>query len=569
MRDAAAALVADGRVVAAAEEERFARTKHVIAFPARAIESCLGVAGVELTDVDRLAVPWKYWQIGTRAWLVLTALFRAPRFGRAKGQRAWERLTSEWFELATLSRTMSRHFDGPSPAAVFLDHHRCHAASTFLLSPFDRAAILVVDGASEAHTALMAIGEGSDITELRRVRLPNSLGQYYASFTAYLGFKPDCDEYIVMGLAAHGEPRYADPIREQILWLEDDGGFRLDSFLLDFHSARIGAFREDFLRIFGPKRARGAAIEQRHKDIAASVQLVLEETLLHSARYLRRRSRMENLCLAGGVAYNCVANQRLARESGFERIFVQPAAGDPGAALGAPLLLAQQTGDLERREALEHVYLGPAFSREACRAALDTAGLEWIEYTESELLTASARALAEGELVFWFQGRMEFGPRALGNRSLLADPRRLEVRDLINSKVKYREEFRPFAPAVLEERGSEFFEISSSSPFMLFTVPVRPEARQKIPAVVHVDGTARVQTVDRTSNPRFRGLLEAFSKLTDVPVLLNTSFNIQEPIVCSPEDAVACYLRSGVDVLVLDRFFVRRAPRRDGRGSAR
>jgi carbamoyltransferase len=558
MRDAAAALVQDGRILAAAEEERFVRVKHVTALPIHAIRYCLQEAGVRLAELDAIAVPWKYWVLGRRAALALGSMVRSPTFCRVKGRRSFERLSHEWAELAWLSRKLGEGFGPVRSRPAFLDHHLCHAASSFLVSPFERSALLVVDGASEAHTAMFGMGEGNRIRVLKRIALPHSLGQFYAAVTAYLGFRPDQDEYIVMGLSAYGEPRFAGLLREQILRLLPDGEFHLNTRLLDFHLARAGLFLPELLRLLGPNRRPGEELTQRHRDLAASAQVLLEEALLHMGRYLQRVTRAEHLCLSGGVAYNCVANSRLRRELDYHQVFVQPAAGDAGAALGAALWLAGRRSDRPRREIMRDAYLGPRFSEEACRQALEHAGLTWQALAEDALCETVATELSRGRLVFWFQGRMEWGPRALGNRSLLADPRREDMRELINAKVKLREPFRPFAPSVLEERAAEFFEIPVPSPFMLFTAPVRPSAKGLIPAVVHVDGTSRLQTVDRESNQRFRKLIEAFERKTGVPVLLNTSFNVNEPIVCSPEEAVRCFVRTEVDWLVLGNLLVRR-----------
>jgi carbamoyltransferase len=558
MRDAAAALLQDGRILAAAEEERFVRVKHVTALPVQAMAWCLRQAGAALADVDGIAVPWKYWVIGRRARLALGSMLRSPTLFRVKGRRSVERLRQEWAELAFLPRYLRRHF-GPGPyRPVFLDHHLCHAASTFLLSPFERAAILIVDGASEAHTTTLAVGEEQQIRVLQRTPLPHSLGQFYAAMTAYLGFTPDQDEYIVMGLAACGEPRFAEALSRRVLSLLPNGQFRLDTTLLDFHLARVGIFSPELNRLLGPPRRPGEEIEQRHRDVAASAQLVLEETLLHLARHLKRLTGADHLCLAGGVAYNCVANSRLRTEAGFTQAFVQPAAGDSGAALGAALWLTSRRGGLAQREAMEQAYLGPAFSEAECRRSLERAGLTWRKLDDGPLCERVAEELANGRLVFWFQDRMEWGPRALGHRSLLADPRREDMRELINAKVKFREPFRPFAPSVLEERAADYFEVSDPSPFMLFTCNVRPSAKGLLPAVTHVDGTARIQTVDRRASPKYRALLEAFGRKTGVPVLLNTSFNVREPVVCTPDDAVRCFLRTQVDWLVLGNLLVGR-----------
>jgi len=558
MSDAAAALVRDGHILAAAEEERFVRINHVTALPVHAIRYCLREAGVSLADVDGIAVPWKYWVLGRRGALALSAMFRSPTLFRVKGRRSVERLSQEYAELAFLASQLRERVGPGRHQPVYLDHHLCHAASSFLVSPFERAAILVVDGASEAHTAMLAVGEGREITVLKRIALPHSLGQFYASMTAFLGFRPDQDEYIVMGLSAYGEPRFAGLLREQVLRLLPDGVFHLNTKLFDFHLARVRIFLPELERLLGPHRPPGEELTQRHRDVAASAQVVLEDAVLHLARHLHRLTRVENLCLAGGVAYNCVANSRLRRELDYREIYVQPAAGDAGSALGAALWLTNRRGGLSHREVMRDVYLGPEFSEEDCRKALSRAGLAWDALSEDVLCDRVATELERGRLVFWFQGRMEWGPRALGNRSLLADPRREDMRELINAKVKLRESFRPFAPSVLEERAAEYFDCPSPSPFMLFTAPVLPSAKGIIPAVVHVDGTSRIQTVGRDENPRFRKLLEAFARKTGVPILLNTSFNVNEPIVCSPEEAIQCFLRTDVDWLVLGNLLVRR-----------
>lgn len=558
MRDAAAALVQGGHILAAAEEERFVRIKHVTALPVQAMAWCLRQAGIGPGGVDAIAVPWKYWMLGRRARLALGAMLRSPALFRVKGRRSVERLRQEWAELAFLSRRLRRHFGPCFPRPVFLDHHLCHAASAFLVSPFERAAVLVADGASEAHTTLLAVGEGRQIHVLQRTPLPHSLGQFYAAMTAYLGFTPDQDEYIVMGLAAYGEPRFADVLRRRVLRLEPDGQFSLDTRLLDFHLARVGLFAPELERLLGSHRKPGEEIRQQHRDVAASAQLVLEDALLHLGRHLKRLTGADNLCLAGGVAFNCVANSRLKDELGFRQVFVQPAAGDAGAALGAALWLANRRDEAFRREPMVHAYLGPSFSEEHCRRALARAGLSGQRLSDDALSKRMADELANGRLVFWFQDRMEWGPRALGNRSLLADPRREDMRELINAKVKFREPFRPFAPAVLEECAADYFDAAGPSPFMQYTFRVRPAAKGVLPAVTHVDGTARIQTVDRQSNPKFRLLLEAFGRKTGVPVLLNTSFNVREPIVCTPEEAIRCFLRTQVDWLVLGNLLVGR-----------
>ncbi|HQV11529.1 MAG TPA: carbamoyltransferase C-terminal domain-containing protein [Nitrospira sp.] len=558
MRDAAAALVVDGRIVAAAEEERFVRQKHVTALPVHAIQYCLREAGIPLRDVEAIVVPWKYWQVGRRLRLAMTAMLRSPQLFRVKGTRSLERASQEWKELFRLQQELSRRVEPGVGRPVFLDHHLCHAASSFLVSPFERAAILVVDGASESDTALLATGEGTQITLLERTPLPHSLGQFYAAMTAFLGFRPDQDEYIVMGLASSGEPTFVPVLSREILRVLPEGRFELNTRLLDFHLARAGHFVPEFIRLFGVQRGPQDEITQRHRDLAASAQFVLEETLLHLGRRLRSLTQATSLCLAGGVAYNCVANGRLRAELGFDHVYVPPAAGDSGAALGAALWWTARRGPSASRLVMPGAYLGPQYDESACRAALSKAGLVAERLADERLYERVASELAHGRLVFWYQGRMEWGPRALGNRSLLADPRREDMRELINSKVKCREAFRPFAPSVLADRAEEFFHVQAPSDYMQFTVRVKASAKGLLPAVTHVDGTARVQTVTREANARFYDLLATFGRLTGVPVLLNTSFNVQEPIVCTPDEAVRCFQRTQVEWLVLGNLLVGR-----------
>ena len=422
---------------------------------------------------------------------------------------------------------------------MFLDHHLCHAASSILVSPFERSAILVVDKCYEADTTLMAMGEGSRspywTAPRSRTHWPVLCGH-----DGFPSIRPDHDEYIVMGLAASGEPTFAQVFRREIVRLLPLGRFELNTRLLDFHLARAGLFVKEFIHLFGAPRQPSDELTQRHRDLAASAQLVLEEVLLHLGRHLRTLTGAESLCLAGGWPTS-VANGRLRAELGFKRVYVPPAAGDSGAALGAAVWWSARRGGTNNRPQMPSAYWGPQFEEDACRAALERERLAAEPLSDEQLYERVATELARGRLVFWFQGRMEWGPRALGNRSLLADPRREDMRELINSKVKCREPFRPFAPSVLDERAQEFFRSAGRFPFMQFTVRVKASAKGIIPAVTHVDGTARVQTVAREANPRFYDLLATFGRLTGVPVLLNTSFNVQEPIVCSPEDAVRCF----------------------------
>jgi carbamoyltransferase len=481
----------------------------------------------------------------------------------------------------------------PSRPIVFLDHHESHAASAFLPSPFEEAAILTLDGVGEWTTTALGIGRGNRIQLTDHLAFPHSLGLLYSAFTAYCGFEVNDGEYKLMGLAPYGQPVYADAIRRHLIDLKADGSFRLnmDYFAYGYRPAMTN---RRFHQLFGgPQRQPESQLEQRHADLAASVQVVLEEAVLRIAMELHRRTGQENLVMAGGVSLNCVANSRLLREGPFARIWIQPAAGDAGGALGAALFVWHQLLGKPRRVASNDSQLGsllgPAFSPAEVRSALDEQGAHYqCPSSQDELFALVAEALAAGKVVGWFRGRMEFGPRALGARSILADPRRPEMQSLLNQKIKFREGFRPFAPAVLAEHASEWFDLprGQESPYMLLTAPVRephrtaltdderetmrthPDfcrraavPRSTIPAVTHVDYSARVQTVDRTRHPNFHRLLTVFYELTGCPVLANTSFNVRgEPIVCTPADAYRCFLATGMDLLVLEDCILRKTP---------
>ena len=556
MHDAAAVLVCDGKVIAAAEEERFNRKKHTTGFPANAIRYCLKEAGISIKDVDYISVGWKYWVMKTRLWQALRSVIYSPKALKAKAQRGLGQMRHEWFELFRLRYLIEKNFGKGKFKIYYFDHHLCHAISAFFVSPFERAAILTIDGAGEEVTTMFAIGEGTKVKVLKTIKLPHSLGQFYASITSFLGFKIQCDEYKVMGLAAYGEPIYADFFRKVIKPLPQ-GEFRYNIKILDYHLARKRIFLPTLTKVIGHPRHPGEAISQRHANVAASAQRILEEILFHFANYLYQKTKIKKLCLAGGVALNSVANGKLLFHSPFEHIFIQPAASDAGTALGAALYLYHSlTG--RGRYLMKDVYLGPAFSSKFCERVLKNFNLTYELLTEDEICQRAAHALTSGKLIFWFQGRMEWGPRALGNRSLLADPRKKEMKEIINKRVKHREEFRPFAPSILEEAFEEYFGFKGSFPFMLFTFPVNPKKQHLIPAVVHVDGTARPQTVSKETNPLYWQLIKYFEKITGIPLILNTSFNVQEPIVCTPEDAVKTFLRTKVDHLILNNFWVNR-----------
>lgn len=562
MHDASAAIVVDGNVVAAAEEERFSRRKHHIGFPAAAIRYCLDEAGVTMKDLDAVALSWRPWVLGTRILNALKSVSFSKKAFRAKTSRGMGQMGNEWYQLFAMKWLIEKHFGKGNFRLHYIDHHLCHAVSAFYVSPFERAAALTVDGAGEEDTTVFWACEGTEIKRLASIKLPHSLGQFYASITGFLGFKVQSDEYKVMGMAPYGKPAFVDFFRNKIFDLRKDGTFRLKSCFLDYHLARQGIFLEETVQALGKNRLPDEEITNQHMDIAKSAQAVLEEVLFHMANHLHAETRLDKLCLAGGVALNCVANGKLLDNTPFRQIFVQPAAGDAGTSIGAALHVYHRHTREPRRYQMKDAYLGPSYSNQQCIDTLNEFGLSYKELTKEELCSRIAAFLSAGKLVCWFQGRMEWGPRALGNRSLLADPRKAEIRDIINLKVKHREPFRPFAPSVLEEKSHDYFGNPIPSPFMLFAFKVNPGKQKEIPAVTHVDGTARPQTVSREANPLYWNLIKEFENRTGIPVLLNTSFNVQEPIVCTPKDAIACFLKTRVDHLVLNNLLIEQPRKR-------
>jgi carbamoyltransferase len=573
--DSAAALIADGRIVAAAQEERFTRKKFDANYPRHAIEYCLNAGGVTLADVDYVAFYDKPFLKFER--LLETYLTFSPR-----GFRSFRMALPLWLReklflkslLASELKALEPKFDWDKRLA-FSEHHLSHAASAFYPSPFQRAAVLTMDGVGEWATTSAGVGNGHELKIQKEINFPHSLGLLYAAFTYYTGFKVNSGEYKVMGLAPYGAPKYAQLIYDNLIDLKPDGSFRLN---LDYFNYCTGLTmtNERFDALFdGPPRMPAAPLEQRHMDLAASIQAVIEEAVLRLTRSLAEETGEANLCLAGGVALNCVANGKVLRDGKFENIWVQPAAGDSGGALGAALTIYHLYADRPRTVAntpdgMAGSYLGPEFDDVETQTRLTAAGARYAILPRDQLLERTAHALADGKAVGWFQGRMEFGPRALGNRSILADPRDPQMQKKLNLKVKYRESFRPFAPSVLREHVSEWFDIDVDSPYMLMVAPVHERHRREmtdeeqrlfgidklnvprstIPAVTHVDYSARVQTVHRETNPLYHDLIDRFHALTGCPVLVNTSFNVRsEPIVCTPEDAFRCFMGSEIDVL--------------------
>jgi carbamoyltransferase len=576
--DAAAALVVDGRIVAAAQEERFTRRKHDAAFPTHAIEYCLRTAGLSAADLDHVAYYEKPLLKFER--LLETYLAFAPR-----GLPSFMRAVPVWLHekirlTSVMNAGLGGHYRRPY---VFTEHHEAHAASAFFPSPFDEAAILTVDGVGEWATASLGIGRGNRLELTHELRFPHSLGLLYSAFTYFCGFRVNSGEYKLMGLAPYGTPRYADLIREKLVELRPDGSFRLALEYFNY-CAGLTMTSPRFDALFGgPPRRPEAPLTEREFDLAASVQQVTEEIYVRMACHLHEQTGLKNLCLAGGVALNCVGNGRLLRESPFERIWIQPAAGDAGGALGAALFVWHQLLDNARRAtAGDHQQgslLGPEFTAAEIEATLRSAGAVYRRAVdEADLCAQTAQLIADGRVVGWVQGRMEFGPRALGARSILGDPRRVEMQSAMNRKIKFRESFRPFAPAVLAEHAGEFVTLppGTESPYMLLVAPVRPErrlaptgsvsgvgrvqeVRSDLPAVTHVDYSARIQTVDRERHPRFRRLLEAFHRATGCPAVINTSFNVRsEPIVGTPADAYRCFMATEMDALVIGDFILLR-----------
>jgi carbamoyltransferase len=549
--DSAAALLRDGDLVAAAHEERFTRRRHDPEFPAHAARYCLTEAGIGVDDLDYVAFYDKPFVKFERILLTYLATFPRSLASYSKAIPIW--LKQKLWVPAAIRKEL-----GYGGEILFAEHHQSHAAAAFFPSPFEEAAILTVDGVGEWATATQGIGRGNRIELLREVRFPHSLGLLYSAFTYYLGFKVNSAEYKVMGAAPYGKPRYAETILRELVDLREDGSFKLNMryFAYDYG---LTMTNRRFEELFGrPRREPESKMEEFHWDMAASVQWVTEEIMLRMVRDLHRRTGARKLVMAGGVALNCVANGRILREGPFEDLWVQPAAGDAGSALGVALFVQHQVLEKPRRFRMEHAFWGPHYDEEEVRRYLDARGAPYRTLPRDEMIREVARLLdAEQAVVGWFQGRVEWGPRALGSRSILADARNRENWQRVNLKIKFRESFRPFAPAVLAEKTAEWFELDRESPYMLLVCPVRPG--REIPAVTHVDGSARVQTVRRDQHPEFYDLLAEFDRRTGCPVLINTSFNVRgEPIVCTPDDAYLCFMRTHMDALVLGNQILRK-----------
>ena len=588
--DSAAALIEDGRIAAAAQEERFTRRKHDSDYPAHAIDYCLSAAGIELGDVDFVAFYDKPFLKFERLIETYTAF--APRGFRSFSMAIPVWIKEKLFQKSLLTKKLKAQapdFDWEK-RLLFAEHHQSHAASAFFPSPYENATVLTMDGVGEWATASVAEGDGNRLAMTREIHWPHSLGLLYSAFTYYTGFKVNSGEYKVMGLAPYGEPAFRDLILENLIDLKPDGSFRLNLDYFDYCTGlRMTNARFDEL-FGGPPRTPEELLTQKHMDLAASIQAVTEEVMLRLTRALAKENGAKNLCLAGGVALNCVANGKVLRDHAFENIWVQPAAGDAGGARGAALTAYHGFQNQPRHvngalDAMNGSYLGPDFPQDEIEARLTAERAQYTVVDDDALISNVADALAAGKAVGWFQGRMEFGPRALGGRSILGDPRAPDMQKTLNLKVKYRESFRPFAPSVLREDVADWFDFDSDSPYMLMVADVSPTrqramtgeeqslfgidklnvARSEIPAVTHVDYSARIQTVHAETNPRYHALISAFKARTGCPVLVNTSFNVRgEPIVCTPEDAFHCFMGTELDLLAVGNCILEKSEQDPG-----
>lgn len=557
--DSAASLIKNGEIIAAVEEERFSRKKHHAGFPFKSIQFCLDQAGITLKDVAHVGLYWKPWILRHKAMQALKAAFVSRDMFKARVDRGITQVSDSYLGMFKHAQRLREHYGASDFKFHYIEHHLSHAASSFFVSGFDSAAILTWDGTGEEATTMFCHGKGNQIKILKRIKLPHSLGQFYSAVTNYLGFDMFAgDEWKVMGLAAYGKPEYYDFFSKRVLTTNGNHDFHFNIKVLDHHLAKHYQFGDEIIKELGEPRKKGEPLTERHWNIASSAQKVLEDTALYLVRSIKEMTGEENLCMAGGVAFNSVMNGRIMHETPFKRFFIQPAAGDAGCSLGAALAVWHQKLGNPRKFVMKHAYYGPGFTNEECRAALNEAGLKYETLADEILLPRLAKMISEGAIIGWFNGRMEFGPRALGARSFNADPRRADMRELLNHKVKLREWFRPLAPSMLEETGEDIFGKPHHDPFMITVIEVAEHQKSKIPAVVHIDGTARPQMVSKETNPRYYNLIKEFEKITGVPALLNTSFNIQEPIVCTPENAINTFKNASFDALVLENNLVLR-----------
>lgn len=583
--DSAACLLKNGEIVAAAQEERFTRTKHDPGFPVKAIKYCLAEAGIRADQVDNIVFYDKPFLKFER--LLETYLAFAPRGFKSfvTSMPVW--IKDKLFQKSVIADEFKTAFGDNvdwSEKLLFSEHHLSHAASAYFPSPFEDAAVLTMDGVGEWTTTSLAIGNGNQLNVHKELHFPHSLGLLYSALTYYTGFRVNSGEYKVMGLAPYGEPRFADKLKDNVIDIREDGSFQLDMSYFDYCTG-LRMTNKKFDDLFGgPAREPESELTQREMDLAASVQKVTEEVVLKLCKNIAKETGQKNLCLAGGVALNCVANGHLLREGLFENIWIQPAAGDAGGALGAALAAHHIAFNNPRSvsnntDSMRGSYLGPDFNSDQIRESLTKSGAIFVEHSDQSIVDATAQALADGKAIGWMNGRMEFGPRALGGRSIIADPRSPSMQKLLNLKVKYRESFRPFAPSVLREDVHNWFEIENDSPYMLLVANVAKEKRRQmsedeeslfgidklnvprseIPAITHVDYSARIQTVHKETNPKYHAVISRFKELSGCPVVVNTSFNVRgEPIVCTPEDAFRCFMGTELDVLVVGNFILKK-----------
>ncbi len=581
--DSAACLVHDGKIVAAAQEERFTRIKHDPSFPQHAIDYCLTSQNVNPEQIDHVVLYDKPFLKFER--LLETYLAFAPRGFKSFRTSMPSWIKDKLFQKSTISKALKEQLSENvdwSERLLFSEHHMSHAASAFFPSPFDEAAVLTMDGVGEWTTTSLAIGKGNSLEVTKEIHFPHSLGLLYSALTYYTGFKVNSGEYKVMGLAPYGNPVYADLIRDNLIQIKGDGSFQLNMEYFDYCTG-MTMTNSKFNDLFGaPPRTAESKLTQREMDLAASVQIVTEDVVIGLAKGIKKETGQKNLCLAGGVALNCVANGKLLREKVFDNIWIQPAAGDAGGALGAALgayhiHLDQPRLPTSGADGMFGTYLGPSYSESSSCETLDQIGAVYDKCNEAELISRTAQYLAEGKAIGWFNGRMEFGPRALGARSIIADPRSSEMQKQLNLKVKYRESFRPFAPSVLSEDVSDWFDLDEASPYMLLVADVSEDkrlamteeqedlfgidklnvVRSEVPSITHVDYSARVQTVHKETNPRYHALILKFKELSGCSMVVNTSFNVRgEPIVCTPEDAFRCFMGTELDVLVIDNLIL-------------
>lgn len=585
--DASAAIIRDGKLIAAVEEERFNRHKHCAGFPAESIRYCLKVAGIPMEDVDHIGI-----SRDPSAHLHKKILYAASRAAKSLGGGGGKRAQPETSEkggrgifgaiserLSNTAKVRDLKSDFIKHLSVSKDqlkaqfhnveHHRAHLASSFYVSPFEKAALLSLDGFGDFISTMWGVGEGNSFEVMGQIEYPHSAGILYTATTQFIGFPHYGDEGKVMGLAPYGKPRFMEEFRE-IIRTEEGGRFKLNLDYFRHHaegvemswddgSPTIGRiFSDEYAKLFGPPQGKGAALTERERDIAASLQRRLEEVAFHILQHLHERTGLTDLGLSGGVAYNSVMNGKILLHTPFRRLYVQPAAGDSGTALGVCYEIYNGLLRQPRSFVMEGAYTGPEFSDEEIRAELERSEVKYETYSGRDVTRRAAQDIADGAVMGWFQGRMEFGPRALGNRSIVVDPRRADMKDILNERIKKREPFRPFAPSILEERVGDYFEQTHPAPTMLMVYQIRPERRAEIPAVTHIDGSGRLQTVSRSMNDRYYQLISDFNELTGVPIVLNTSFNENEPVVCTPRHAIDCFLKTRMDVLYIGNHAVRR-----------